>query len=377
MAGHIRDRWMTPDPENPRKRIRTTRYGNGKRWTAVWVEPDGTRRSKSCDTKDEAQAHLDGVNHQLRSRTYIPAEIANMRFSDYFTKWQTNQHHVRSTTKTTQDSRASNSILPALGEYPMSEISRATIQTVVNQWATQYAPGTVELTLQILAQVFNSAVQDSIIVKSPVNRINRPAVARRIDKPMTVTELEAMAGAMRGDAKKALRFNAGIGMRPSELAGLTWEHVIDLPNGNAIIEIETQINKAGTALVPLKTIYSLRQPLVGPHIRAELGARGTGFVFRNKIGNPFNVKTLGNAWSNAREQTGLTHLKGWHDLRHFHASQLIANNISPVAVARRLGHKDARETLKTYAHLWPSDDQRMAEVSEQIFVASTERPGNE
>ena len=68
--------------------------------------------------------------------------------------------------------------------------------------------------------------------------------------------------------------------------------------------------------------------------------------------------TAGGVWRAATEGMGLRERSGWHELRHFHASMLIAGGMSPTAVAARLGHKDASETLRTYAHLWPTDDER-------------------
>jgi hypothetical protein len=38
--------------------------------------------------------------------------------------------------------------------------------------------------------------------------------------------------------------------------------------------------------------------------------------------------------------------------------------MSPVAVAHRLGHKDATETLKRYGHLWPDDDTKAAAITD-------------
>lgn len=49
---------------------------------------------------------------------------------------------------------------------------------------------------------------------------------------------------------------------------------------------------------------------------------------------------------------------GWHDLRHFNASLLISDGLSVRAVADRLGHEDPAETLRTYSHLWPGDEDR-------------------
>ncbi len=42
-----------------------------------------------------------------------------------------------------------------------------------------------------------------------------------------------------------------------------------------------------------------------------------------------------------------------HALRHSHASFLISLNINVLAIAKRLGHKDANEVLRTYGHLYP------------------------
>ncbi len=43
-------------------------------------------------------------------------------------------------------------------------------------------------------------------------------------------------------------------------------------------------------------------------------------------------------------------------LRHFYASLLIDRGSSVKTVQRRLGHQSATETLDTYGHLWPDND---------------------
>lgn len=57
-------------------------------------------------------------------------------------------------------------------------------------------------------------------------------------------------------------------------------------------------------------------------------------------------------------------------LRHFHASLLISAGLSVTAVAERLGHADPAETLRTYAHLWPTDQERATAAIEASFGAS-------
>lgn len=59
-----------------------------------------------------------------------------------------------------------------------------------------------------------------------------------------------------------------------------------------------------------------------------------------------------------------------HALRHFFASSLIAAGCSVVSVQERLGHASANETLDTYAHLWPDDDDRTRAAVDNVLGAS-------
>ena len=54
----------------------------------------------------------------------------------------------------------------------------------------------------------------------------------------------------------------------------------------------------------------------------------------------------------------------FHSLRHSHASQLIAAGLDIITVSRRLGHSKPSITLDVYGHLFPSTDDRAAEIME-------------
>ncbi len=56
-----------------------------------------------------------------------------------------------------------------------------------------------------------------------------------------------------------------------------------------------------------------------------------------------------------------------HDFRHSHASLLINANISPLEVAHRLGHSTVEQTLRTYSHLFPNEEDRAISVLNDIF----------
>jgi integrase len=78
----------------------------------------------------------------------------------------------------------------------------------------------------------------------------------------------------------------------------------------------------------------------------------------------------------AADQVGIGPGEGFHELRHHYASLLISSGCSVTVVQRRLGHATAQETLDTYSHLWPDDDQRTTEaVDSQLGPALLLNPG--
>ena len=50
-----------------------------------------------------------------------------------------------------------------------------------------------------------------------------------------------------------------------------------------------------------------------------------------------------------------------HDLRHSHASMLVAMGFQPLEIADRLGHERIQTTLDTYSHLYPNKRTQIAE----------------
>ncbi|WP_255556371.1 tyrosine-type recombinase/integrase [Tessaracoccus palaemonis] len=73
-------------------------------------------------------------------------------------------------------------------------------------------------------------------------------------------------------------------------------------------------------------------------------------------------------FSGAREAAGLSVTP--HDMRHFYASGLIAAGCDVVTVQRALGHASATTTLNTYAHLWPTAEDRTRSAAADLMRSS-------
>ena len=57
----------------------------------------------------------------------------------------------------------------------------------------------------------------------------------------------------------------------------------------------------------------------------------------------------------------------FHDLRHFHASALLAAGTNPKIVQERLGHSQISLTLDTYSHTIPSLQEDAVDKFESVF----------
>jgi integrase len=66
----------------------------------------------------------------------------------------------------------------------------------------------------------------------------------------------------------------------------------------------------------------------------------------------------------------------FHDLRHTHASFLIANGEHPKAIQMRLGHSSISVTLDRYGHLMPGIDEAAAHRLDEARTHSIRTGGD-
>src|SRR5439155_26526417 len=75
----------------------------------------------------------------------------------------------------------------------------------------------------------------------------------------------------------------------------------------------------------------------------------------------------------ARRRAGLDHFR-LHDLRHFMATQMLANGVPIAIVSQRLSHARTSTTLNVYAHAVPGGDRAAAETLAGILSTAATAP---
>lgn len=365
----VEDRWLKRD-----RKTRTAEYGKGMRWRVVWEEPGGQQRKKSFASKDAAEYFLTSVSSDLHTGEYHPLTSGVMTLGEWSHIWMKAQAHQRPQSMAMVETRTRINIISTLGETPLRDLTRTLIQDAVAVWGETLAPSTIKLTFTYLSGMLKLAVDEKQIKANPCLKVKLPPVERSAIMPLTVDQVERIYSAMVSPYRLPVIVAAASGLRPSELFGLTWDRV-DLDRG--VLTVDRQLTGRAASRPewgPLKTKYSYRTVQVGAvtveHLRRQAVSGSEGLVFNDR-GFSLTRTNRSDMWRSRREKLPWMG-DGWHQLRHHHASLLIAAGMSPVAVAHRLGHKDATETLRTYAHLWPTDDARMAAATDGL-VGSLER----
>lgn len=357
--GHIRDLWTKPGPNG--RRVRTARWGNGQRWLARWTE-HGTERSRSFPTRDAAELHLArvAVDGPTPSRQALTVR-------EYADAWLVQQLHYSRLTQRAARLRLAGHILPTLGALELDRVTRADVQALVVDWAGRYAPATVHQSYSFLTTLFACAVRDGLAPASPCAGVNLPPVIRERVTPLTVEQVGQIADRVRPWYRAMVIVGAATGLRGGELRGLTASRIVagDLVVDRQLAEVaegrpifEPPKSRAGDRRVSLGRVAA---EALADHM-AQYPPGPAGLVFTTRQHGPIRRQEAARQWQRGTAGMELHERTGWHDLRHHHASVLISAGMSPKAVGERLGHADEAEVLRTYAHLWPADHQRMADV---------------
>lgn len=352
-------------------------------YRARYRDPAGKSRERAFDRKRDAEAFLAEIEHTKRAGTYVDHHAGRQTFGEYARAWMAMQVWRPSTAaqvKTNMDRH----VLPALENRPLASIAPSEMQALVKALAATLAPATVELIARYIASVFKAAVRDRVIARSPIDGVKLPTVQARQVVPVTVEQVRALEAALPARYTALVTLAAGTGMRQGECLGLTVDRVDFL---RRTIRVDRQLVATGGGLPqfgPTKTRASVRTiPLpevvvaaLAEHLRV-FGPGADGLVFTNDHGEAIRRQRFSDTWRPAASVAGLPAGEGMHALRHFYASLLIRAGCSVKVVQARLGHATAAETLDTYSHLWPDDEDRTRQAVDDALATADAIPVGE
>ena len=186
-----------------------------------------------------------------------------------------------------------------------------------------------------------------------LERSERPASDQRDRRILDHGELSRLLGAADERHRPAFGFAAHTGARLGEVLALRFGD-LDLHEGT--VTFARQLDRTG-ALVEPKTRRARRTVELPTALVTELrerrmreGASDNTFLFRNRVGRPFDRRNLTRELAAAAERAGIAPAPTFHDLRHSHASAWIAAGGDLVELSARLGHGNPAITASVYSH---------------------------
>ncbi|MGA8649166.1 MAG: tyrosine-type recombinase/integrase [Xanthobacteraceae bacterium] len=363
MKGHIRERSLG-------------------RWAIVLEmrDPETGRRKRKwhsfSGTKRQAQSECARLICEVNGGTYVePTKITLVQFLD---RWL-DDVRTRVTPKTHERYAqiCHKNIAPFLGAVLLvklrpEQISDAYAKALASgrrRGEGGLSPRTVRQMHAILKSALAQAVKWDILVRNPAAAVRGPKVGRSAMQTYDLEQTAELIKAARGRRVFIPMLLAVLGgLRRGEIAALRWRHV-DLAATQLAVVQSAEQTLAGVRYKEPKSgrgrTIALSDTLV-TELRAHrvrqaeellrFGKRlsDDDFVITQPEGSPLRPHSLGQEWVRFLAGHGALPRIRFHDLRHAHATHLLASGVHPKVASERLGHSKVGITLDLYSHVLPN-----------------------
>ena len=377
MKGHIRER--SPGHWAIVIDVRDPQTGKRKR---RWHSFVGTKR--------QAQTEAARLISELQSGTRVdPSRMTVAAFLERWIEHMQGQVLPRSHERYTELCR--KNIVPLLGGLALTKLQPAHIsQAYAKALASGrrdgkggLSPASVHYQHRVLKKALGQAVKWRLLPGNPLDAVDPPRVERTTMRTYDMAQTaEALALARPTRLYVPVLLALLCGLRRGEITALRWRNV-DLDAGQlAIVESteqtskatrlkETKTGRARTVALPSLVVEELRRHRIEQArelLRIGIRHDGESFVYAREDGQPMQPRSLTHAWDQFRARTTLPRIR-FHDLRHSHATHLLASNVHPKIASERLGHAKVGITLDLYSHVLPG---MQADAAARVDLAARE-----
>ncbi|MDR2572430.1 MAG: site-specific integrase [Oscillospiraceae bacterium] len=249
------------------------------------------------------------------------------------------------------------------GETPLSHLTATSYQQALNEYSITHSKLTVSCFHKQIHACLLDAIDEQIIKIDPARKaiiFGRTLEKEKVkcldyDEWKTLVTITYNSRNIRG---QIVYLSAVTGLRYAEVLGLTWDNV-DFQNNKLTIN-KTWDYKYHKGFIATKNESSKRQIDIDDNTVAMLsrlfvqrtndGEITSTQIFRYSEGKQLYSANINRFLSQLCENIGIRKIS-FHSLRHTHASVLLYQGISLMAVSRRLGHSNTATTQNIYIHI--------------------------
>jgi len=394
----------TQDEKEPKKKgMKDGLVKRGNTWSyVVKVRDPRTGQKKNrwvggFETRTAAKNARDDARADANKGTAVPSTRITVR--EYLEKWlESHSTQIKPTTLVSYRMHVDRYIVPRIGGERLQQLTPLMIgqlyaalekeggidrHKVGEGEKPKKAPlsaNTVRRVRATLHKALADAVTDKYIPYNPADvakapKVDRKATSARKMSTWTREEVDAFLASVANDRLFPMfRLAAWTGMRRGEVAGLVWRDV-DLTNGTINVQrARVAVRRSDVRESTPKSGDGRRQTDLDDETWAALETwkecQGTereewdrnaleqdrwpdhGLVFTYEDGKAYHPDYLSRAFHSQAKKAKLPHIR-FHDLRHTHATILLAAGTPIKVVSERLGHSTPEFTMKVYQHVLP------------------------
>lgn len=362
MRGHIRER----SPGNWAIVLDLKDLATGKR-RRKWHSFKGTKRA--------AQIRCAQLIAEMSKGDY--SEPTKLTIARFFDQWL---DHVRPQVSPRSFERyeeiARKNLAPLIGAIAVAKLRPAQISSAYTRALESgrrdgqggLSPRTVLHMHRVLKEALTVAVKWGIISKNPASAVDPPKVERQKMRALDNAETAVLLDHFR-PTRTFIPVLLGVmcGLRRGEVVALKWRDVnlirAQLSVSQSMEQTragvrakETKTGRSRTIALPSLVVEELtRHRLQQAQEMLRLGVRlgDDSYVISQEDGRSLQPNSLTHEFVRLLAKASQLPRIRFHDLRHSHATQLLASGVHPKIAQERLGHSSIGVTLDLYSHVLP------------------------
>lgn len=324
-----------------------------KRPSVYWYEPNGRKRQKTFQNKSDAVKFKKIIEAELLTNRYTSPFAGQTLIQDWLETIGYSKQSNRESTKIQHKLMYKKLIVPYFGSKKLDAVRPTdVVDFLFHLQNLDYSSETQRKVLNLLSRIFNTAVEEEMIVKNPCKTsLVRSSVSPpefKEQRFLTRDELEWLSDCINLQYKELVLFAGLTGLRKGELFAL---ETSDIANNKVTVTKSLTLINGKAEITHPKTKRSIRTIDIPKELQSYFNNLDEGPVFPSIKGSRVQAGNFRNRYFQPAVKASIGEPFRFHDLRHTAVALAIKDNKHPFEISKMLGHTSIKTTFDVYGHL--------------------------
>jgi integrase len=345
-------------------------------YTARFIDKRGNRIQKYFRKLQECKNWY--ADSLFRDENTGLEASGNMSVTAWFNYWITEikGDNIKPNTIKIYTQCYESNIKKYIGKMLLNDVKPMHCQNILNQMSSSYSISTIKLTRNIMHSFFECALENDLIVRSPIKK-NVKCMTGRESKQRRVLSIHEQSLFLEA-VKNSSNYNQWAlllqtGLRTGEMIGLKWSDIdftkkilhvqrtMDYKNSDGKWQVGEPKSKSGHRDVPLtqEAIKILKDQKDKINRIKIIPIEYSDMVFLSSDGKPKTNTAYDSMLYRYCSNMGIERFS-MHTLRHTFATRCIEAGMKPKTLQMILGHSNIGLTMNLYVHV--TEDEKVKEI---------------